>query len=623
MSGVKVGAKPRHPENKSLSEALKEDADRIKAQKGLIDKTATLIKAPDDESDANGDTGATMRPTDEQLAAINGFTRKTVTADEVVAFTTLSCNDIVDRDDDKFTTQCVKDFKELEQPFSPVGKSFMLDHAYKTENAVGRIFGVDTKKVSGALFLTNEVYMPNTEQFAPLIEKIDFGINWAVSVGVMLGKSECSVCKSPFSSWGYWCQEGHDKGYFYDPKSEETDSWGYPVPCDPDTKGAIKCVREFSEPRDMYELSQVFLGAQYFAALEKEPDFASVMKSVSDAGIPTIGLSAKEAEDIPFRHEPKQVSEARRQFGVKAAEDGSLVWTDDSGLRWTFDPATPSDGVLSLGKSTNEDSEEENDGEHEVPGGPGSDEGEPVAGADAPEPDAEAGLGGSGSGSDHPEADGEQQRGVAGSQVELDADESEDDEDADPESEDEDDNDEDSDSEDSDEDTSTEEDKSVTKKAVLAAAKKAGLPNSVIDVAKEAAGTGLEPILVAVGKEIEELRTEVTGLEGKAALGDLYLKDLRAQAIDWYTKAHQNGQDEGVSTTTFERLLDKCGDDVDLIKSLSDEQRDVAQAKFPKSVRRSSFPSDPNGSDREETSEKSGEPIGGDTTGSSVRRIHG
>ena len=37
-----------------------------------------------------------------------------------------------------------------------------------------------------------------------------------------------------------WCQNGHDKGLYYDPNSDETDSWGYPEPCDPGTKNAIK-----------------------------------------------------------------------------------------------------------------------------------------------------------------------------------------------------------------------------------------------------------------------------------------------------------------------------------------------------------------------------------------------
>ena len=62
---------------------------------------AVLVKAPDE---AEGSLGATMVPTDEQLARINQFTRTMATAENVVTFSTLSCNDIPDRDDDAFTT---------------------------------------------------------------------------------------------------------------------------------------------------------------------------------------------------------------------------------------------------------------------------------------------------------------------------------------------------------------------------------------------------------------------------------------------------------------------------------------------------------------------------------------
>lgn len=615
MSTIHVGDKPKHPEGVKLSDALRDDKERIKARKGLIDKTATLVKAPDEESDAFADLGGTMRPTDEQLEAINGFTRKTVTADEVVAFTTLSCNDIVDRDDDQFTTECVKDFAALEQPFSPVGKSFMLDHAYSTANAVGRIFDVDTKDVSGAKFLTNGVYMPKTPQFQPLIEKIDFGINWAVSVGVMLGKDECSLswCKAPFSSWGWWCQNGHDKGLCYVEDGEE-DAWGYPAPVDPKTKGAEKCVRLFSEPRDMYELSQVFLGAQYFAALEKQPSFSSVIKAAAKKELPIIGLSAEEAKELPIRHEPRKVSEARRTFGVTEEEDGSITWTDSEGLRWTFDPATPSEGVMSLGKAAtnNDESEEDEDGEHTIRSGEGgAGEGEPDVGLD--QPVAEPGDGGSGSEGDPPAAPGDEPSSQSGAGEPGSALGADDDEESE---EDPDDTDEGDDPEDgSDEDLSEEE------KAIRAAAVEAKLPRKVVE-----AGKGLDTLLTAAASEIEGLNKQIETLTPKAALGDTYIKSLRADAIDWYTKARATKDDPKVSTETYERLLDKCGDDVELLKAMAEEQKELAQAKFPKSVRRSSFPTDPNAAekltavdfgDNDEIKE------GGDDNDQRVKRIHG
>lgn len=597
MSGVAVSEQRKHPKDKSLTDALAEDADAIKARKGLIDKTAVLVKTTED-GDPDAGTGESMRPTDDQLAVINTFTKKKVTADEVVAFPTLSCNDIPDRDDDQFSTKCVKEFAELPQPYSPTGKSFMLDHAYSVGNAVGRIFATDTKKVGGATYLTNEVYVPNTPQFQPIIEKIDFGISWAVSVGVMLGKDECSVCKEPFSSWGWWCRNGHDKGLWYDPNSDETDAYGYPEPVAPDSKGAIKCIRIFSEPRDMYELSQVFLGAQYFAAIDKDPGFKALAKSVMDPKVPIVGLSREEVKslDLPIPHAPKKLVEARKAgWKITEADDGSFVWKDPQGLRWTFNPESPEDGVLSLGKATNNDSEEEDDGEHEVPGGPGSGEGDEGDEVDAPVADAEAGVRRSGSGSDPGAADGEQQGGGSGalSQSADDEDEDEEDEDSEDSEDDEDDSSDEEDAEDEDSENNGEEEKSVSKKAVLAAASKAKLPKSVIDAAEEASGNGLTALLLAASSEIEKLAGEAKSLQPKAALGDQFLTELRAEAIDAYVKNHTTKDDPKVSTEIFERLLDKCGDDVDLLKAMAEEQMTEARKKFPK-ARRSSFPSDPN-----------------------------
>lgn len=631
MSGVLLDGKPRHPEGKSIKEALAEDEARFKAQKGLIDKRSTLIKVSNEDGvEADAGVGASMRPNDEELAKINGFTRKPVTADEVVAFPTLSCNDMDDRDDDRFSTQCVKDFAALEQPFSPTGKSFMLDHNYSVNNAVGRIFDTTTDKEKGVQWLKNKVYVPNTAKNAGFIEDLDFGINWAVSVGVTLGKSTCTVCGERFSSWGWWCTTGHDKGYYYDPNSDETDSYGYPVPVDPKTnKNAVKCVREFSDPIDMYELSQVFLGAQYFAALDKTPEFAAVMKSASK-DIPILGLSAKEAEVIPFRHEPEKVSEARKLFKISEAEDGSLVWTDAEGIRWTFNPENSDEGVLSLGRAAQDPDNEEGDedGEHSVSEGSSSDgegdpNGEPESGND--------GVEGEGVVSDPSVEDGGSDGGSTASAGQAVAKDSDSDEESDDDDEEESD-DEDEDSEDSDEDDdddedesedteNSEEEKAVNKKQVIATAKKSKLPASAIKAAEDADGDGLAALLSAVSKHLAEQETKVSELTPKASLGDTYLKELRASAIDAYVKNNQSGKNKGVDTSMFERLLDKCGDDAELIKALAERELAEAQAKFPKSVRRSSFPSDPHSPEKlhagTEDSEKTE-----DETGKRVRKLH-
>lgn len=579
MSGTNLKNKAKHPPKTKLSEAVAEDKPRLKAQKGLIDKRATMIKASTD-GEPIAEPGATMRPDDAQLEKINKFTRKEVTADEVVAFETLSCNNLVDRDEDQFSTKCIKDFSELEQPYSSVGKSYMLDHSHSVQSAVGRIFDVGKKKVSGADFLTNQVYIPNTESNQKLIEDIDFGVNWAVSVGVVLGKATCTVCDAGFSSWGYWCVNGHDKGAWYDPNSEETDGWGWPKAVDPGTPGAIKCIRTFEDPKDFYELSQVFLGAQYFAALERQPDFASVMKSVADTKVPMIGLGKEEADKLPLRHEPPRVTEARLQFGVSELDDGTLKWVDDSRLQWVYDPSDPESGVLSLGKAV--DNEEESESGEE---GNGSESGENLGEVDGPDEPVEqlgASEGDEGVGSDQGSEDGDEQGGGSGSeQVE---DEDEDDEETSEED--------DEDSEDDDDDDEGE--KAVTTEQVIAAARTAKLPNSVIERIQTSKKDGLTSLAMAVALEIKSLQEQNSGLTAKAALGDRLVSEKRAEAIHWYRLSMATRPDAPVNVETFEKLLDRVGDDVDILEEVVKEQKEAAQRKFPKSVRRSSFPADPN-----------------------------
>ena len=596
---ITIGGR-KHPERTKLSAAIDEDKDRLKSRKGLIDKRATLVKTTADGDDLVSETGATMRPSDDQLERINKFTRKAVTADEVVAFKTLSCNDIPDRDDDRFTTNCVKGFAELEQPFSPTGKSYMLDHEYKVANAVGRIFGTDTQKVEGALFLTNEVYMPNTAQFQPLIEKIDFGINWAVSVGVMLGKDECSLsfCKAPFSSWGWWCQNGHDKGLYYTEDAEE-DAWGWPTPCDPDTNGAEKCLRNFDDPKDMYELSQVFLGAQYFAALEKTPEFASIVKSAATGkGVPIIGLSEKEADQLPLHKEPRRVTEARLQFGVEEMEDGTIRWVDDQRLVWLFDPTT--DEIASLGRQADPDTQEDEDAE----GNLGSTEGDEVS------LQLQSGNEGDGTldGQVHRSSDDGQalNHAAEGSTEPLGGEPGEVTAAA-----------EDSDSGEEDEEENTEvdteeneDDDSETDQNVVALATSAGIPEAVLAAAKGVTGKKVLPVLFAA------VSAEFQKLSKKAALGDAFLRGLQAEAIDWYVKAHKTSDTSPVKTETFEKILARCEDDVDLIQNLIDENKALAQAKFPKSVRRSSFPTDAN------VQEKPRDISWDDETDQKVKKLH-
>jgi hypothetical protein len=281
-----------------------------------------------------------------------------VTADDVIAFKLDAMNDLYDRDDEKFTTDTVNEFAALPQPFSFVGKSYMVDHEYKMANARGRIFDVgdrheghaDSDRPSSS---SRPSTRPRRPQYADFIEGLEFGINWAVSVGVVVDRSLCSICDSPVhtSSWGgwSWCSAGHEKGYYYVPGKEEEDGWGFFIPVDPSTKGAVKAMVDLHGAVDGYEISSVFLGAQYMAQLGEKSAVRKMFAAAEKAKLPILGLSAKEAEKIKMPHEPAEVQEARSKFGV-VTENGVVKWTDEDGLVWAWDSNGTTDDILCLGK---------------------------------------------------------------------------------------------------------------------------------------------------------------------------------------------------------------------------------------------------------------------------------
>lgn len=563
--------KQQRPE-RSLKQVVAEN--KSKAKTATIDKRFTAMKAAGEGSD--GEFGSIFTPTDEQLATINQFTRRPVGADEVVCFSTMSCNDMIDRDNDRFTTECVNDFAKLQGALSPVGKSFMVSHDY-TKLPVGRIFGVDTKTVEGVKFLTNDVYMPKTEANKSYIDNLEYGIYWAVSVGVMLEESSCAICASPMvgNYWTFCIENGHEKGLYYDPKSDDKDEWGWAEPVDPTSKGAVLCHRDLFAPKDFYELSQCFLGAQYDAQLGKGA-MKGIVKAASLAKLPILNLSALEAEEIPFTHVSDEVREAYvKGFTVSHEEDGTVKWTDDHDLVWEFNPSE--DEVLCLGESKSQDDDDEQNGEEDDNGSEGISEGQD-GDEDAPGADGTVGVEG-GSGSSESEGEGDDDssssdsEGVDANAVDEDEDDSEEDDSEDDEDAD--------DSEDEDADVGAED------KAVIAAVRKANLPDAVVMAVKSAKKNALGAFITAAASHIDELTP-------KAVLGDKYVEAKRAEAIKWYVKAKQSGNTEPVKVERINKLLDLCGTDIDLIEEVIEEQKEIAQAKFPASVRRSTVERDIN-----------------------------
>ena len=90
----------------------------------------------------------------DELALINQYTRKELSADEVYVFTVVLCDNDIDRDFERFT---VESLFELEKLF--VGKTGIFDHDPKCKNQTARIISckveaVDSKKTSTAMIIS-------------------------------------------------------------------------------------------------------------------------------------------------------------------------------------------------------------------------------------------------------------------------------------------------------------------------------------------------------------------------------------------------------------------------------------------------------------------------------------
>lgn len=582
MSTKIIRRRPETPLNVMLHQR---PSDSDTTEKG-VDKRSTILGIADaEQKDATGGliTQQLFVPNEEQLAKINTFTRRSVSADEVACFTTHSCNDLPDRDDDRFVTRAVSGFAALPPPYSPTGKAYMVGHDY-SKSAVGRIFDTGTKSVtidgSRVTFLTNDVYIPRIAANETFIQNMEFGVNWAVSVGVMLGKSTCQVGKE--HGWGFWffCSRGHEKGLWYDPDSDEEDEWGYPIPVQEGSKNAVKCIRDLDDAKDMYELSSVFLGAQYYAEISKRPDFAGVVKAASARHIPVIGLKRQESKALPLPQLPTRLRDAVKNHSVEEAEDGTFTWVDENRLVWSFLPGSDVEPAC-LGRSAQQSDKtvankqrlaevvskfEKAKAEKDVAG----------AGAfasqlsstidelrDAIEND-----------------DDETQETLIDRAEDLidslldelyENDDDEEDDNQNPEG-------------------KTVGDEKMSKKTVMGALTKIRLPQEAVEaISRAPEDSAFEVFVNQVSKAMQEQAT-------RANAGDQYLKDLRAELVELYVKVNTTpGEANGrVDVGPIEKILGYIEHDPDALKALRDEYLKAMQSKFPASVRRSTVENDQN-----------------------------
>ena len=147
-------------------------------------------------------------PDEGQLAAINAFTKSPLTTGEVYCFSVRLCDDLPDRDYERFDTAALPVLAELFR-----GKTGIADHDWSAERQIARIFDTEVLSENGASYIRAHCYMLRTEKNADLISEIEGGIKKEVSVGCAVRRTVCSVCGKPYGT----CE--HRKGLDYDGKT--------------------------------------------------------------------------------------------------------------------------------------------------------------------------------------------------------------------------------------------------------------------------------------------------------------------------------------------------------------------------------------------------------------------
>ena len=187
----------------------------------------------------------TTEVTDEEMALINGYTRRELTRDEVYVFSVVLCDNDVDRDGERFT---VESLFALEKLF--VGKTGIFDHNPSAKNQTARIFSCAVEALEGKKTQTGDdyfrlkarAYLPVSENNKDVILALDSGIVKEVSVGCAVSEVICSICGEHIDT----CP--HRRGEVYNSKL---------------------CCGELTDPYDAYEWSFVAVPAQKLAGVTK------------------------------------------------------------------------------------------------------------------------------------------------------------------------------------------------------------------------------------------------------------------------------------------------------------------------------------------------------------------
>ena len=179
---------------------------------------------------------------DDELAVINTMTMMEVTKDDVFTFKAILCDNQVDRDNEAFSDETLKQLA-----FLFLGKPVIKDHTPTADNQIARIYRTEVKETALAKYLIAYCYMMKTAGNADFIKEIHGGIKKEGSVGCAIGARTCSICGTDLMK--SQCRHAPGKSY----------------------KGKT-CYSILSDAKDAYEFSFVAIPAQRNAGISKNFD---------------------------------------------------------------------------------------------------------------------------------------------------------------------------------------------------------------------------------------------------------------------------------------------------------------------------------------------------------------
>lgn len=192
---------------------------------------------------------------DDDLNLINQFTLKELTAEEGFTFKLAICDDVVDRDFEKFSDSALIGLADLFK-----GKTIISDHKTISENQCARIYKTEIVADGNSKKLVAHCYTARTDSNKDFIADVEAGIKKEVSVGCAVDRVVCSICG--VDNKKSYCK--HIGGREY---------------------GTQKCYFILDGAKDAYEVSFVAVPAQKNAGVIKsygEKPYEETEKSATD-----------------------------------------------------------------------------------------------------------------------------------------------------------------------------------------------------------------------------------------------------------------------------------------------------------------------------------------------------